>query len=166
MTYLFVSIPLLYSIALIAVPAFFYRQPERLPMKFLSGMVLCPAMRKVYAMALTILILLLSFSFYKANGVSLYLLPCFLYGFMLLRFRLADAMLCWLQRDRMLQGLMFGAILLTMMEPQLLSFSLSLAMTQLAAMFYPSRKVLRMADNPTLYQGEVGIHKLIRENYF
>ena len=76
------------------------------------------------------------------------------------------SILRWLQRDRMLQGLMFGAILLTMMEPQLLSFSLSLALTQLAATFYPSRKVLRMADNPTLYQGEVGIHTLIRENYF
>ena len=159
-------IQLLYPIALILVPVIFHKRRFRYPMAFYRSMACSPATRKLYMVALSVAVLLFNFTFTRTDGPGLWLLPGFLYGLLLLRYRFTSAMLGWLHDDRMLDGLAFALILFTMTEPRLYPLSVSLALTFVAADFYPSRRILRMAQNPEECPDFQWTEKEIFESYY
>ena len=52
---------------------------------------------------------------------------------------------------RVIQGIAFGGVLLSLVVPELYSLSASMAMVLAAAMFYPSREIVRHAEFPRSY---------------
>lgn len=166
MKILFAILQLLYPVAIIIIPLLFYRTGLRFPMKFYHSMVYRPAARRAYMMALAVLVLLLNFSFTRTTGPSWWLVPGFLHGLLLLRYSFTAATLHWLHEDCVIQLFWYALIMLTMIMPQLYSFSVSLALTFLAAMFYPSRRLLRMVEHPDRYPEFDGTERAIFENYY
>ena len=144
----FAILQLLYPVAIMLIPALFYRKRFRFPMRFYRGMACSLAVRRTYMVALAVLVLLLNFTFTRTVGPSWWLVSGFLYGLLLLRYSFTDATLRWLHDDRVIQCFWYALIMLTMIMPQLYPLSVSLAMTFLAAMFYPSRRLFRMVEYP------------------
>ena len=162
----FAILQLLYPVAIILIPLLFYRTGLRFPMKFYRSMAYRHAARRAYMMALAVLVLLLNFSFTRTTGPSWWLVPGFLYGLLLLRYSFTDATLRWLHEDRVIQLFWYALIMFTMIMPQMYSLSVALALTFLAAMFYPSRRLLRMVEHPDRYPEFDGTERAIFENYY
>lgn len=157
---------LLYATAIILVPVCLYKRRNGWLMRFYSRMAFHASVRKSYMLMLAILVLLQNFLSSRTQDVGLWLLPGFLYGLLLLRYKLTDAMLRWLHDDKVVQLLGFALVLFSMTLPQLYSLSMGLALTLLAAMFYPSSRVIRMTEHLQDYPEFCGTEEEVFKAYF
>ncbi len=151
MTILFRTIQLAVPVILVLAPFLFYRRKGTRMLAFYVSMAIEPKSRKTYMLVLAVSVLVYNYTFFSLDGASLWLVPGMLLGFVLLRYRFTDAMLHWLGEDRVIQGIAFGGVLLSLVVPQLYSLSVSMAMVLTAAMFYPSREIIRHAEYPRSY---------------
>ncbi len=151
MTILFRTIQLAVPVILVLAPFLFYRRKGTRMLAFYVSMAIEPKSRKTYMLVLAVSVLVYNYTFFSLDGASLWLVPGMLLGFVLLRYRFTDAMLHWLGEDRVIQGIAFGGVLLSLVVPQLFSLSVSMAMVLVAAMFYPSREIVRHAEYPRSY---------------
>ena len=131
---------------LLLIPLCFYRRKGKRFIRFYIAMATGPKKRKAYMLALSMIVILFNFSCFAREGASLWHVPGFLIGMILLRYKSTDAALHLLNSDRMLQELTFGAILLSMMEPRLFSMSVSMALVFAFAMMYPSDEIIKQAE--------------------
>ena len=131
---------------LLLVPLCFYRRKGKRFIRFYIAMATGPKRRKAYMLALSMIVVLFNFSCFAREGASLWQVPGFIIGLLLLRYKSTDAALHLLNSDRMLQELVFGTILLSMMEPRLFSLSVSMALVFAFAMMYPSDEIIRQAS--------------------
>ena len=131
---------------LLVVPLCFYRRKGKRFIRFYIAMATGPKRRKAYMLALSMIVVLFNFSCFAREGASLWQVPGFIIGLLLLRYKSTDAALHLLNSDRMLQELVFGTILLSMMEPRLFSLSVSMALVFAFAMMYPSDEIIRQAS--------------------
>ena len=161
MKMLFAILQLLYPAAIMLIPVLFYRKRPRFPMRFYRGMACSPAVRRSYMVMLAVLVLLFNFTFTRTTGPSWWLALGFLYGLLLLRYGFTDATLCC-----SMMTVSYNASMLTMIMPQVYPLSVSLAMTFLAAMFYPSRRLFRMVEHPERYPQFDGSERAIFESYY
>lgn len=157
---------LIYPLAILLVPIICYKTKFRFPMKFYRSMAFSPAVRRTYMVALAVMVLLFNFTFTRTDGVGWWLLPGFIYGLILLRDSFTSATLRWLHEDRIIQCFWYALIMFTMIIPELYSLTVSLALTMLAALFYPSRRLLRMVERPDLYPEFQGTEKEILDYYY
>mgnify|MGYP006916041265 FL=1 len=127
------------------IAPFLYRRKIRPLVRFCIGMAVRPKMRKAYMLALSLAVILFSYSFVALEGASYWQSPTLLLGFFLLHYRFSEGMLNWIHEDRVIQGIALGMFLFSMVVPQLYSFSASFALVMTAAMFYPSRRIVDMA---------------------
>lgn len=165
MTPIYHIIQFSYPLAIFMVALLHYRRPLFLPMKFYMSMTFRPEARKLFALALAMMVLLYNFTFTRTEPLSLWLLPGFLYGLLLLHGRFTSAMLAWLHSDRILQAFAFALIMFSMISPELFPLSVSFALTFAAALMYPSRKIIRMAEHPSDYPEFSGTEKDIATYY-
>ena len=159
-------IQLFFPLLLIAVPHLLYKKRYRFMIKFYRSMVFSPAVRKGYITLLAIITLLFNYSFFKTDGASLWLIPSLLYSMVLLRYSFTAATLRWLHDDLVLLGFTLAILMFCMIIPELYSFCVSLGFTMMAAQFYPSRKVVRMANAPEQYPDFIGTDSDIINNYY
>lgn len=131
---------------LLVVPLCFYRRKGKRFIRFYIAMATGPKKRKAYMLALSMIVVLFNFSCFAREGASLWQVPGFIIGLLLLRYKSTDAALHLLNSDRMLQELVFGTILLSMMEPRLFSLSVSMALVFAFAMMYPSDEIIKQAS--------------------
>lgn len=131
---------------LLVVPLCFYRRKGERFIRFYIAMATGPKKRKAYMLALSMIVVLFNFSCFAREGASLWQVPGFIIGLLLLRYKSTDAALHLLNSDRMLQELVFGTILLSMMEPRLFSLSVSMALVFAFAMMYPSDEIIKQAS--------------------
>ena len=68
----FAILLLLYPVAIMLIPALFFRKRFRFPMRFYRGMACSPAVRRTYMVALAVLVLL-NFTFTRTVGPSWWL---------------------------------------------------------------------------------------------
>lgn len=151
MTIFFKTIQLAVPVILLVAPFFFYKRKSARALGFYVSMAIEPQRRRTYLLMLAISVLLFNYTFFSLDGASLWLLPGVILGFALLRNRFTDAMLHWLGEDRVIQGIAFGGVLLSLVVPELYSLSASMAMVFTAAMFYPSREIIHYAEFPRSY---------------
>lgn len=159
-------IQLLFPALLVIAPFFFYKKKYRWLMRFYCYMTFDDVWRKAYMLALVVLLGTFNFAYFYTEGASLWLAPSFIVCCVLLRYSFTHATLLWLHSDRMLQGLAFAAVLITMILPQLYTLSLTFAFVLMAAMFYPSRMVLKMASEPCEYAEFNGTEEDVYRYYF
>ena len=131
---------------LLAAP-FLYRQKGRRMAGFCIGMATRPRCRKAYMLALSMAVVLFNYSFFALQGATLWQVPGLLLGLVLLRYRFTESMLHWIHKDRVIQGLVLGLFLLSMVTPELYPLSASTALVMISAMFYPSRRIIRHAHD-------------------
>ena len=131
---------------LLLIPLCFYRRKGKRFIRFYISMATGPKKRKAYMLALSMIVILFNFSCFAREGASLWQVPGFIIGLLLLRYKSTDAALHLLNSDRMLQELLFGTILLSMMEPRLFSLSVTLALVFAFAMMYPSDEIIRQSS--------------------
>lgn len=158
-------IQLLYPLAILILPMACYRTRFKFPMKFYRSMAYSPAVRRLYRVALAVMVLLFNFSFTRTDGASWWLLPGFIYGLVLLRDNFTSATLHWLHEDRIIQSFWFALIMFSMILPELYTLTVSFALTLLAALFYPSSKLLRMVEHPDRYPEFDGSEREVFDNY-
>jgi hypothetical protein len=127
------------------IAPFLYRRKFRPLVRFCISMALREKVRKAYMLALALVVILFSYSFVALEGASYWQSPTLLLGFVLLRYKLTDAMLHWIHEDRVILGIALGMVMFSMVVPQLYSLSASMALVMTAAMFYPSRAIIEMA---------------------
>ena len=151
MTILFRTVQLAVPVVLLAAPFLLYRRKGTRALAFYVTMAIEPKSRKTYMLVLAVSVLVFNYTFFSLDGASLWLVPGVLLGFVLLCNKFTDAMLHWLGGDRVIQGIAFGGVLLSLVLPQLYSLSASMAMVLTAAMFYPSREIVRHAEYPRSY---------------
>ena len=126
------------------IAPFLYQRKLRPLVRFCISMALRPKVRKAYMLALSLAVILFSYSFVAIEGASYWQSPTLLLGFFLLHYKFSEAMLHWIHEDRVIQGIALGMFLFSMVVPQLYSFSASFALVMTAAMFYPSRRIVEM----------------------
>ena len=141
------AVPLLLTVA----PLFLYRKKGRHLIRFCLSMATVPKRRKGYMFILAVVSLLFNYAFFALRGARLWQVPGFLLAAALLHYRFTDAMLQWLHEDRMLQGLAFGFILLSLILPELHTLSVTMALILTAAFFYPSRAIMDRDRYPESY---------------
>ena len=159
------TLQLSYPCAILIMALLYCRKPIFLPMKYYMSMTFRPEARRLFARVLARMVLLYNFSFTRTEPLSLWQLPGLLYGLLLLHGKFTSATLSWLHSDRMLQGFAFALIMFSMMSEELFPLSVSFAMTFAAALIYPSRKLLRMAERPGDYPEFIGTENDIRQHY-
>ena len=164
-TILFKTLQLSYPLAILILALLYYRKPIFLPMKFYMSMTFRPEARRLFAIVVAMMVLLYNFSFTRTEPFSLWHLPGLLYGLLLLHGKFTSATLSWLHSDRILQGFAFALIMFSMITPKLFPLSVSFAITFAAALLYPSRKLLLMAEHPNDYQAFLGNENDIRQHY-
>ena len=148
MTKIIAILQLTVPTVLIIAP-FLYRRKSRTLVRFCISMALREKVRKAYMLALSLAVILFSYSFVALEGASYWQAPTLLLGFFLLHYKYSEGMLHWIHEDRVIQGIALGMFLFSMVVPQLYSFSASFAVVMTAAMFYPSREIVEMGkDTP------------------
>ena len=165
MTIIYRLLQFSYPLAIFMVALLHYRKPLFLPMKFYMSMTFRPEARRLFALALAMIVLLYNFTFTRTEPLSLWLLPGFLYGLLLLNDKFSSAMLGWLHSDRILQAFAFALIMFSMISPELYPLSVSFALSFAAALMYPSKKIIRMAEHPCEYPEFCGTEKDIATYY-
>ena len=126
------------------IAPFLYRRKSRPLVRFCISMALREKVRKAYMLALALVVILFSYSFVALEGASYWQSPTLLLGFFLLHYKFSEGMLHWIHEDRVIQGIALGMFLFSMVVPQLYGFSASFALVMVAAMFYPSRRIIEM----------------------
>ena len=166
MIFLMRFIQIFFPVLLIAIPHFLYKKRYKFMIRFYRSMVDSPAIRKGYITALSVTTLLFSYTFFKTDGASLWLLPSLLYSLLLLCYSFTDATLSWLHDDLVLLGLTLALLMFCLILPELYTLCVSLGTTMLAAMFYPSRRIRRMAKVPEPFSRFHGTEAEIMDNYY
>ena len=156
MTAINIVIQLTIPVALLVLPLLCYRKKGPRALAFYVSMSIEPKKRKAFMLAMAMTVILFNFSFFSREGASFWQVPGFILGLVLLRYPSTDAILHWLNSDRMLLGLAFALTLLTLIEPRLYSLSASMALVLTCSMIYPSRDIIRHAQNPG--PAEPGLH--------
>lgn len=166
MIFLMRFIQIFFPVLLIVIPHFLYKKRYKFMIRFYRSMVYSPAIRKGYITALSVTTLLFSYTFFKTDGASLWLLPSLLYSLLLLCYSFTDATLSWLHDDLVLLGLTLALLMFCLILPELYTLCVSLGTTMLAAMFYPSRRIRRMAKVPEPFSRFHGTEAEIMDNYY
>lgn len=157
---------LLYPSVIFLSPFFLYGKTFRWIMWFYRRMASDERCRKSYVLALGVAVLLYNFINYHLQGPCLWEIPGFLAGLLMLNNRFIFATLGWLHDDRMLLQMFFALILFSLIMPELFTFSVSLATVMSAALFYPSRKAVKVLDRPDDYPSFHGTNDEIYRLYY
>ena len=148
MTIIFRTVQLAVPVALLCAPLVLYRRKGPRWLGFYVSMAIEPKRRRTFMLCVAVCVLVFNYTFFSLGGPSLWHVPGLLLGMLLLHYEFTDAMLHWLHEDRVIQGIAFGGILLSLVVPELYSLSASMAVVMTSAMFYPSRKIIRYAEFP------------------
>ncbi len=151
MMILFRFVQLIIPTALLCSPFLFYKRKGPRFLAYYTSMAIEPKHRKTFMLILAITVLVYNYTFFSLAGASLWQVPGLILGIALLRYPFSDAMLHWLHEDRVIQGIAFGGILLSLIVPELYSMSTSMALVFTSAVFYPSRAIIDHARYPRSY---------------
>ena len=159
-------IQLLYPAAILILTLTCNKPHCRLAKWFRRRMVLDESFRKLYMTILAMLVLFYSFTFTRTQGPGFALLPAFLYGLILLRYKFTYTMLCYLHDDHVVQLMWFALMSFSLMTPQMMSLTTSLALTMCSALFWPSAEVRDSYSlSYTISQDEISREEAIERYY-
>lgn len=102
--------------------------------------------RKLYMMVLALAVLFHDLAFFKVYGPSLWQMPGFVFGLVLLRNSWSETMLTLLRTNRLAQILAFAVVMISMIEQQLFTLSAAIGILFAFSVGYPSREVISMAE--------------------
>ena len=128
-------------------PVIFRKQQGKCWNRFRRHMAYRDSSRKLFMLVLSLTVLFHDLTFFKLYGASLWQIPGFLLGLALLRNNWTDTLLYWLHEIRLAQILAFALIMFSMIEPQLFTFSAAIGIIFAFSVVYPSREVVRLAQN-------------------
>ena len=140
------QIILLILVAFLPVLPFIYSKEGRRWTKFYLAMAMREQNRKTFVLVMAVLILSVNFLQYRISGPDLWLIPGFICGLLVLRFKWADAVLRWIHKDRMLQLFALAFFFLVSMDARLFTLAVDLAVIIEFSFFYPSGYIIKLAE--------------------
>ncbi len=154
---------LFYPAIVTMLSVYCYRWDNQLMQKFYRRMTFSLSARKLFVLALMMLMLCFNFCYLQSYGISWPLGIASLLCVSMFSFRMSEKSLVWLQ-ERLHIGIAFIAMLTCVIEPGLWPLAMNLYIFTIGSIFYPSHKMMRqlsfpeafskLASNPeTLIQG-------------
>ena len=141
------QIILLVLVAFLLLLPFIYKKAGRRWTRFYLNMAMSEQHRKTFILVMAILILSVNFLQYRIYGPRLWLIPGFVAGLLALKYKWTDAVMRWIHKDRMLQFFALAFFFLVSMDARLFTFVVAFALTIDFSFFYPSERIIKMAES-------------------
>ena len=127
-----------------------YKRDSPRMQKFYRRMTLSVSARKLYTLALLMLMLIFNFCHLQSYGVSWALGIASLLCLSMFSFRMKERSLFWLQQ-RMSMGFAMLAMLACVVKPSMWPLAMNLYIFTLGSVFYPSAKLMRQLKSPATF---------------
>lgn len=142
-----------------------YRRDSPRMQKFYRRMTFSVSARKLFVLALLMLMLLFNFCYLQSYGVSWPLGIASLLCLSMFSFRMSEKGLVWLQ-ERLHIGIAFVAMLICVVEPRIWPLSMNLYIFAIGSVFYPSRKMMRQLSSPDTFTKIVSNLETLIKGYY
>lgn len=119
-------------------PFFCYEKKGKQFVEFYTWMASSAKARRLYRFSFSLLVTMFNYAVADVASLSYWLMPGMLLAVFLLTDKCTAAIFRRIHDDRRIQGLAFSVFLFTLAVPQLFTLSITIGMTIIAAMFYPS----------------------------
>ena len=130
-------------VALFTIAPFFcYEKKGKQFVEFYTWMASSAKARRLYRFSFSLLVTMFNYAVADVEPLTHWLMPGMLLAVFLLTDKCTAAIFRRIHDDRRIQGLAFSIFLFTLAVPQLFTLSITIGMTLIAAMFYPSWEVI------------------------
>lgn len=129
---------------------YFYRRDSCRMQKFYRRMAFSIASRKFFVLMLMLLSLSFNFCYLKSYGVNMALGISTIFCFAMLSFRMSERGIYRLH-NRIGQSLIFAAMLICVIIPDIWPLSMNLFIFTIGSIFYPSVKLIRQLESPECF---------------
>lgn len=119
-------------------PFFCYQKTGKQFVEFYTWMASSAKAKRLYRFSFSLLVTMFSYAVADVAPLTYWLMPGMLLAVFLLTDKCTAAIFRRIHDDRRIQGLAFSVFLFTLAVPQLFTLSITIGMTIIAAMFYPS----------------------------
>ena len=119
-------------------PFFCYQKTGKQFVEFYTWMASSGKARRLYRFSFSLLVTMFNYAVADVAPLTHWLMPGMLLAVFLLTDKCTAAIFRRIHDDRRVQGLAFSVFLFTLAVPQLFTLSITIGMTIIAAMFYPS----------------------------
>ena len=161
------AIILLFSLlALLVVPARFYKKNSLLMQKFCLRMIFVEKFRKLYTLGLLMALIMAHYGAHvimpNEPGVLISSVLCLIF----FNFRWTERILKLVQNDTKIYSAMGLLCLVLLDTPHLFSFSFFVGFILLAATFYPSKAIMKRIEDDAFVEGLLKHRETIVKHYF
>ena len=161
-----VVIVLISLLALIVVPARFYKKNSRLMQKFCLRMVFVEKFRKLYTLVLLLELILAHYGVHvimpDEPGVLASSVLCLIF----FNFRWTDRILKLVRNERKIYAALGLLSLVLLYTPHLFSFSVLVGYVLMAAAFYPSKAIMKRIEDDAFVEELLKHRETIVKHYF
>ena len=119
-------------------PFFCYQKKGKQFVEFYTWMASSAKARRLYRFSFSLLVTMFNYAVADVAPLTYWLMPGMLLAVFLLTDKCTAAIFRRIHDDRRIQGLAFSVFLFCLAVPQLFTLSITIGMTIVAAMFYPS----------------------------
>ena len=157
---------LIFLLALIVVPARFYKQNSPLMQKFCLRMILVEKFRKLYTLVLLMALILTHYGVHVMMPNVLGVLVSSVFSLVFFNYRYSDCVLRLVRNHAKIFSALGLLSLLLLYTPHLLSFSFLVGYVLLASAFYPSEAIMKRIEDDTFVQELLKHRETIVKHYF
>lgn len=129
---------------------YFYRRDSPIMQRFYRRMTFSLSARKLFVLALMMLMLCFNFCYLQSYGISWSLGIASLLCVSMFSFRMSEKSMVWLQ-ERLHIGIAFIAMLTCVIEPRMWPLVMNLYLFTIGSIFYPSHKMIRQLSSPETF---------------
>ena len=123
-------------------PFFCYQKTGKQFVEFYTWMASSCKARRLYRFSFSVLVTMFNYAVADVASLTYWLMPGMLLAVFLLTDKCTAAIFRRIHDDRRIQGLAFSVFLFSLAVPQLFTLSITIGMTIITAMFYPSWEVI------------------------
>lgn len=144
---------------------YFYKRDSLRMQTFYRRMATYHSARALFVLLTMLAMLIFNFSFLQCFGISIVMLICTIITYSLLWFRFAESVLYHLQY-RIVLAFIFPFTLSCVIFPNLWPLSMNLYLLMIAALFYPSRKLRNILEDPARFTIYIAMQRLVIPDYY
>ena len=162
------AVVLLFTLA----PFFCYQKTGKRFVEFYTWMASSAKARRLYRFSFSLLVTMFNYAVADVAPLTHWLMPGMLLAVFLLTDKCTAAIFRRIHDDRRIQGLAYSVFLFTLAVPQLFTLSITIGMTIIAAMFYPSWQLTLYLRYPEEFKdvdakySSIGRNVIIAHLYF
>lgn len=164
---------MIYHIILLFIPllivvltGYLYKNKSRKMLRFYDRMITFESFRKFYVLVLLLVLIVVNFAQHQLSTTNWIVLVSSGFSLLLFRFKCADILLRYLKDRPKLFYVVAILNIILMFTPNLNTLALPIACFLMAALFYPSTKILNWTNNPDLIKQICEHREALAIHYF